>query len=321
MSTCAQHTDVPASYRCDGCGKTLCEECVEQSHALFMCRLCGELALPLGAAGPGSAPGEPASRAPSSRPLTPRILRERRRREASYSLQEALLYPFRGTGLYLYIGTVLILGVLWAVGLVAGCASLILRAGLWGLIVGLQFKIVRSTAEGDNEIPDWPDFTDIGTMIRDFATWIAIHSLQIMAMMVYGAILGASLLGGLFGAGEPKLFTWLVFAAFWWVAIAYTLMAFGAAGNYTRVHALFVHQHIPCFLACGADAVKITNLAFGFGAVVLVLRTAFESSVPLLGGVLSSLLGMYWVFLVPHLAGLLFRRHYDAMEARYWHGA
>ena len=321
MSTCAQHPDVPASYRCDGCGKTLCEDCIEHSHALFLCRLCGELAVPLDAATPASPgraiPGRPAA---SPRPATPQALRKQRKREAPYTLQEALLYPFRGTGLFLYIGTVLILGVLWATSFVAGCASLILRVGLWGLIVGLQFKIVRSTAEGDNEIPDWPDFTNMGTMIKDFATWIAIHAVQIAAMAVYGAILGASLLGGLVGAGEPRLFTWLVFAAFWWVAIAYTLMAYGAAGNYTRVHALFVHQHIPGFLACGADGVKITNLAFGFGAVVLVLRTAFESSVPLLGGVLSGLLGMYWVFLVPHLAGLLFRRHYDAMEARYWEG-
>ena len=42
---CAAHPERAAVYECDGCGKLLCEECIEEGHRLLCCRHCGERAL------------------------------------------------------------------------------------------------------------------------------------------------------------------------------------------------------------------------------------------------------------------------------------
>ncbi|MEJ2085409.1 MAG: B-box zinc finger protein, partial [Acidobacteriota bacterium] len=84
--TCERHPETTASFQCDGCGKYLCSECAEEGHRLFFCALCGERALPLEA------------EAPATTPEHKRV----GKRDAPYSLQEALLYPFRGLGGYVY---------------------------------------------------------------------------------------------------------------------------------------------------------------------------------------------------------------------------
>jgi hypothetical protein len=94
-------------------------------------------------------------------------------------------------------------------------------------------------------------------------------------------------------------------------------MAYGAAGTYSRIRVLFVHRHVQGFLAAGADAVHVTNLAFGLGAAIFMIQPVL-ARVPLLGSALASVVGTYWVFLLPHLAGLVFRRHNKRMDQLYW---
>src|SRR6187549_3606594 len=51
---CATHSQTVARFQCDGCGKLLCDACIEESHRLLLCRLCGERALPLAADAPAT---------------------------------------------------------------------------------------------------------------------------------------------------------------------------------------------------------------------------------------------------------------------------
>src|SRR5215203_7528349 len=144
---CAQHPGVDAAFRCEGCEKLLCQDCIKKGHALLFCSACGERAMPLEA-------GQPAT------------VREVTRRQAiskPYSFQEALFYPFRGVGLYMFLATLVSLGfVSFLLQYSGGCYSIVLAVGLWSLMIGLQFKIVRSTAEGENQLPDWPEYMDWG---------------------------------------------------------------------------------------------------------------------------------------------------------------
>jgi len=192
---------------------------------------------------------------------------------------------------------------------------LILRTAFILLVVGLQFRIVRSTAEGENELPDWPDFTDIGGLGRDLLTWIVIH-------FVLGAVMvGYVVLSGLSGGVtlEPNYLFCLGFAISMWLGVAFTVMAYGAAGTFTRLRSLAFHNHIRGFLAAGSDAVVATNMVFALGAVILIVRILLERAIPLLGAALSSALGTYWLLTLPHLAGLVFRRHSETMERFYWY--
>jgi hypothetical protein len=297
--TCVQHPDVPALYGCDGCGKRLCGDCIEESHALFLCRLCGERALPL----------------QEDRPASVKELAKERKLTGPYSLKDALSYPFRGTGLSLFLAVLFCTMVIWVLriliftGLVAGLLNFV----LWLMIVGLQFKIVRSTSDGDDELPDWPDFFDFGSLIQDVATWLVIYGVVIVAVAYYAA---AGLIGS-YGNLEPRFDFWLGFAVVLWLGTAFAVMAYGAAGTYSRIRVLFVHRHVQGFLAAGADAVHVTNLAFGLGAAIFMIQPVL-ARVPLLGSALASVVGTYWVFLLPHLAGLVFRRHNKRMDQLYW---
>lgn len=296
--TCMQHPGVPALYRCEGCGKRLCADCIEESHVLFLCRLCGERALPLH----------------EDRPASVKELAKERKLTGPYSLKDALFYPFRGTGLSLFLATLFCMMVIWFLRALVftGALAGLLNGILWLMIVGLQFKIVRSTSDGENELPDWPDFLDFGALLQDVATWLVIYGVVIAAVVYYG-VSGLISSGGSF---EPRYDFWLGFTAVLWLGTAFAVMAYGAAGSYTRIRVLFVHRHVQGFLVGGADSVHITNLAFGLGAAVFMIRPMLVQ-VPFLGSAMASFVGTYWLFILPHLAGLVFRRHSKRMDRLY----
>ncbi len=297
--TCVQHPEVVAAYRCDGCDKLLCTECIEESHALFLCRFCGERAMPLFA---GQA-------------TSVKDLKKQRVLTAPYSLKEALTYPLRGSGLAVYIATLVVLAFFFVLKLspVAGCTVYLYSLGFMGMIIGLQFKIVRTTAEGENDLPNWPNFTDVWTLVQDILTWLVIHS------FVYGAVIWFAIEGVSRGAlaFEPRLEFWLAFALVLWLSTAFMVMAYGAVGNYRRLKVFEFHNHVKGFITGGADAIKITNIVYAGALAVFCVRFLLEA-VPIVGQALSGMLWLYWVFLVPHLSGLLFRWHTEKMEEYYW---
>lgn len=295
MSLCTQHPEAPAVYQCDGCQKFLCGECVEESHVLLLCAHCGERALPLEA-------GQAAD------------VRELRKQEVvdqPYNLTDALLYPFRGSGPFLFAGTALGFLICWLASF--ACVGFLAYGFLGLMIIGLQFKIVRSTSDGKNELPDWPDFTDIGGLVADFFTWLVINFLQILPIIFYAY----STLAMAFGQ-KPNPVTWIGVAAVAWVGMAVALMGWGAAGSYRRIKVLSFPQHVIAYLGALPDSIQITNVTFGLLIATTAIQEVLEGSLPLLGSALSSLVGIYWIFMVPHLGGLIFRRHNDLMDKVYW---
>jgi len=293
---CAQHPETPALFRCDGCDQLLCQECVKEGHVLLFCSLCGERALPL----------------QSDQPVTTkaRIRDEAIRRP--YSLREALLYPFRGLGLYLFISTLVVFGI---VSFLASwtCAGLILFLVVFSLMVALQFKIVRSTAEGENELPDWPDYFSFLERLADLLTYVFNGILNVAPIGLFVLVFGASGLLTL----QPSLFFWMGFAVCLWVGTAMMVFAYGAAGTYGLVVSVRLVAHFQAFRATGSDAVTVTNLVFSMQALIFGLKVLLEGAVPFLGGALAGAVGVYWFFTGPHLAGLLFRRNRQALDRLY----
>lgn len=293
---CVQHPDVAAVFRCDGCGKTLCGDCIRKGHALLFCGLCGERAMPLDE-------GKPAT------------VREARRHEAvtkPYSFLDALAYPFRGSGKLMFVAAVismLFVQILLTFGM--GLWRYLLAAGFWSLMIGLQFSIVRTTAEGENELPEWPDYSDFGERLADILTYLVITLLQLGPAAAY-VFLGME---GLV-TGEAGLGFWAGFAVCAWLGAVLATMAYGAAGRFGRGSSLRLDLHVRGFLTGGADAVNAANMTFALGIAFFVLRLAFNS-IPIAGAILSGVVGAYWFFTSAHLAGVLFRRHIFALEKLY----
>jgi len=293
---CVQHPNVAAMFRCDGCGKALCGECIRKGHALLFCTLCGERALPL-------SEGQPAT------------AQQVRRLEAvtkPYSFTDALAYPFRGSGLLMFIVAValmMLIQVMLTFGI--GFWRYFFAVGFWSLMIGLQFSIVRTTAEGEDELPEWPDYSDFGERFADILTYVGIALLQFGPAGLYLFLRWETLV-----AGEPGVFFWAIFALLAWLGAALATMAYGAAGRFARPSILRLDLHTKGFVSGGADAVTAANLTFGLGAAFFVLRLAL-SAIPILGAILSGIVGAYWFFTSAHIAGVLFRRHIFRLEKLY----
>jgi hypothetical protein len=298
---CATHPQSAARYLCDGCGKHLCEECIQESHRLLLCRLCGERALPLGEDGPATV---------QERQQTQRSAAVAA--QGPYTFGKALLYPFRGSGLMMFVAALIsaaFVAFVMRVGI--GCFPLVLWLGWLSLLVGVQFKIVASTAKWQDELPDWPEYFSFGERVVEILTFVAIALLQYGPFAAYLLLLGGeSLL-------TPSLPFWLGAAGALWLGTALSVMAWGAAAVHWRRSALRVDQHLRGLFAVGGDALATVNVTFVMLGLVLVLRGMLGSAVPLVGAALAGILGLYWAFVAPHLVGLLFRRHARALHAIY----
>jgi hypothetical protein len=297
---CAAHPDRVARFQCDGCTKLLCDECIEESHRLLLCRLCGERALPLEA----SAPATTVERREAARPVS----------SGSYGIPQALLYPFLGSGPLLFVVSLLTAGgVTFLVKYsIFGCGAFVLWLLWLSLLIGIQFKIVASTAKWENELPDWPEYYSVGERVAEVLTFLVI------ALLNYGPLVAFILLfGGPQLLTTPSLPFWLGAAAALWAGTALSVMAWGAAAIHWRHSALRVDQHVRALLATGGDGLKTVNLTFLLVGLVVILRAVLGERIPILGAVVGGVLGIYWTFVAPHLVGVLFRRHAAKLHAVY----
>ncbi len=290
---CAQHPEAAATHRCDGCQRALCAQCIKSGHALLFCVVCGERALPLSGAQPASAQAVKRHAAVS----------------APYSLGAAFLYPFRGLGKYLFLAAVISIAVLKLFQ--GGGMRLALWGGFWSLMIGLQFKIARSTAEGNNELPDWPDYLDWSERFYDFLVYLILSIWQFGPLALYG-FLGR----GMIFSTDPSLLFWVGFAVVGWLGTALGAMALGAVGRFHPEQVFRIDRHVRGFFACGGDGPMFANILFGIGIATWLTRFVF-GLIPLAGAVISAILGAYWLFTSAHLAGLLFRRNHAALGEIY----
>ncbi|MCX6924057.1 MAG: FHA domain-containing protein [Verrucomicrobia bacterium] len=131
---CKFHPKIPGRFACLKCARAYCELCVNTRSTDGVqrkyCRHCGS----------------------ECQPMQPQVQREEAPPSFLGLLPRALIYPFQGSGVILLLaGTAFfyVLGYLPFIGLI-----------LTGYLFNYAKSIVTSTAEGEDDPPDWPDFTD-----------------------------------------------------------------------------------------------------------------------------------------------------------------
>lgn len=297
---CAQHPETVAGFQCDGCKKLLCVECIQESHALLLCRLCGERALPVGSEGAAT--------------VTEAAEARRQAEGMTYRLRDAFGYPFRGSGLFLFFAALISLAVVtFLMRFGIGCLPFFLWLGWLSLLIGIQFKIVETTVRWENELPDWPEYYSLWERAVEILTFLVIGGLQYGPAAAYLYAFGWE---GLMTT-EPSLPFWLGFAACLWLGTALSFMAWGAAGAHWRHLALRVDKHVQALLATGGEGLLMVNVAFVLVGLVFWLKAVLGSAIPVLGAALAGILGIYWAFLLPHLVGVLFRRNRERLHEIY----
>lgn len=283
-------------FRCESCERALCAECVQESHALFLCRVCGERALPVSADGAAT-------------------VRERRREDAiaqPYALSDAFVYPFRGLGKYLYLATLVSMAFVQFVQLGWGCLPIVIAIAFWALLIGLQFKIVRTTADGDNELPDWPEYFDWRERFREIAAYLWVSFLQFAPLVAYSYLFG----GDGFTLAEPSFVFWIGFAVVGWIGAGLALFGFAAAALSGGAAAMRIDRHLSGFVTGRGEAVTMTNLVFALGVAVFVVRSVLAQA-SIFGAAVAGVVGAYWLFTSAHLVGVLVRRRRSLFRELY----
>lgn len=294
---CTAHPDRAAEFRCTACRRRLCAECVETGHRLFFCRHCRERAVPLD----------------SESPTATNAYARQRALDRPYGFRDALSYPFRGLGRYLV--------PVWALWLTAGSllgtiGALATQAIVALLLPGLLFAIVRTTAEGDDELPDWPDYAEpfarLGEILKSLVIWLVIFA-PIWVAGHFAELSPLALVTGRAGAADLAI----LFVALG-VGLCLGVFAFGATGTHASGWLSFrLDLHLEALLSpAGPAGLATVGIVLGL-TLLRILLGLLVAPLPLLGTLLSSALGGYALVLSAHFVGLLFRRHRATLDGIY----
>jgi len=251
-------------------------------------------------------------------PATTGALASHRRRFSAYTWSEAFLYPFRGSGAYVFwtfpavIVLLSIITQLPIVGLLAGCIQLLALLAVLFILPGALFAIVRETARGENELPEWPDLSEFGERLSEVFEFI------LVAMV---ALIPTGLLVRVIGCTDQASFTafcWIVGGLASVVSIAIWLPAFGSVGAFRSFFLSFRFDlHARAVAACPGIFSRILAAALALVLVGQAVAFALLLVIPMLGIAVSAVVGLYSWFTIAHLVGLWFRWHQDELREIY----
>lgn len=294
MRHCQHHLREAARWHCPGCGRDFCEACVSTHRQggswNHFCRACGGRCEPLAVAA-NWVNGAPEAET--------RFLA---------LLPGVFAYPFRGNGPVLLAAGSAFLLVVRVVGTLSGPAAVLgLIAGVivgvfaGGYLFNYCKRIIETTANGEDALPDWPDFTDwMEDALRPF--------IQLLALLLF--VYGPWLMLGFVTVPDPRLATALAWATLVAAGVL-APMALLALTIYDRFAALNPVLLLPSMARCPVDY-GITVAGFvGLMAVVMVVESLLDwlLPLPLLPGFLATILGFYFQVVAMRVVGVFYRAH------------
>jgi hypothetical protein len=277
---CKFHPRARARFACAKCGHSFCDLCVntrlEHGRTQKTCRACGSECESLQAERPrpGTAKGFFAS------------------------LPKALIYPFTGNGVFLFLaGTVffVVLGYLPIIGFLFS-----------GYLFNYAKRIVSSSAEGNPKPPDWPDFTN----------WFDDIILPYLQFLALGVL-----------AFGPAIIVWSVFPteqANTRIVVIVAALTFGALLAPMGMLALSMFDHFGAL-----NPVSLTWSILRVPGHYLVAAGAFEFillvnvfarpwiylliPLPFLPSLVSGFLNLYFIAVSMRILGLLYANDKDKL--------
>ena len=257
------HTVVEATHRCSRCHRAWCRDCTHPSERLrgaVICPDCEGLA----------------SELPPSK--------------GSFygGLAETLKYPLEGSGFVVIVGGAILLAALdflaafSIIGWIAGFIGL-------GYFLAYYARVVESSANGDRELPDWPElhwgdlFAPVGragaVLIAAFGPGLALYLSGAESLGMAAALVGFAV------------------APMAWLSVS-------------------LHQSVwglnPAKLISGMVRVPLQYLAtFLVVLAVTAISTTVEATLgaTLIGLPLAYLVGLYGTFVAMRALGLLYHHH------------
>lgn len=294
--TCANHGDRPAVWFCDRCGEGFCEDCVRvrdfTTFQAYFCRRCGDQCRP---------PVQPVPNPTKS------FLEE---------LTRVPAYPFRGKGPYILVGgTIFFTIISWLLGtriiilhpgtgMIFGILQGILGVLFLGYFFAYAFDVAASTAGGEDEPPDWPDFGDPTEFLRPLGLVIAVVAMCFFPAVAYVIAVLSDVATG------SEALLWLLIA----VGVLFLPMAllsavlYGSLAGLNPVHLFKSITRIgPAYLA-GIVALAVVVM---LGDLLLIRNVL---GIPVLGTLVAVAVELYCVIAAMRVIGLIYACYEDRLR-------
>jgi len=295
---CKYHPHNPARYLCPKCRINFCEQCVNirasGGQSKHYCRTC----------------------AVECAPLTPAATTDEAA-EVSFTRQimGAFKYPLKGDGLILIaVGTFMLLlldgaALLARYALIYGfTARIILMVTATGYLVAYMRHILNASAQGEEEMPGWPEingfYDDIVLPFLQFVATVLVSFAPAIGLTIYAV----SQAFGNADAGDTMWLGWATTAAIV-LGCVYLPMAFTTVAMFDSVAALNPLLIIPSI----AKVPKEYVLTVVFLGLMLILNWLQQNylrtlvPVSLVAAILSGLLQLYLMIVEVRILGLLYR--------------
>lgn len=273
VPVCNVHSEAPADWRCEGCGRLGCGACVKDAtvgkvHA-GICGACGGRCVPL---------------TPEEKGIPPRSF--------FAEVPKSFAYPLRRDGLIVLTAGTLFFGLLgWIASL--SLLGFIIDVLVAGYLCAYMLKIIACSANGDDDMPDWPDLSDLWDDILVPLLW-AFFTLAFCQIPAVAYLIGVS--------HEADVLFWVLTGA----GVLYLPMGLTAVALFHTVLALnpilIVGSILKAPLAyCVASLVFL--VVYG---ISLAGQMVLAEALPLGGPILSGFVALYLMVVDMRILGMLY---------------
>lgn len=279
--SCRNHGNVLAAWRCSKCFELYCEKCVVDGRKFGVpnvkfCPVCSSKVNAL-----------------------KEELMEKKKAEKTFASEMggAWKYPLRGNGLIIMIG-----GTIFFVFLNFLLSATFLLAGfLLVFVTGYYFayaqQVISASAQGDDDLPGWPDFSDyIQDIVIPFAQGIALFAVYLLPVSVLSTKLGRDATGD-----------YLIFWAALGIALFMMPMAWLAVSMHESVMGLSPHFVIPSILKIPGHYTLVVIQLLAVAVISEATRWVLQlAGIPVLGVFLSTFVWLYFVLVMCRMLGALY---------------
>jgi hypothetical protein len=264
---CKVHPDILAEWQCEGCWGVFCSPCVKDLSVgkmrVAVCTACGERTIPL---------------TPIEKGIPPRSFFP--------EVPGAFSYPFRKKGwIMLIVGTLfftfmnLIPFVGWLIA---------------GYLCSFAIKIIACSANGEDEMPDWPDLTNVWDDI--------ILPLALLLLTLFLCLVPALAWGVGVSNQQPDAIFWILVGAgmlylpmgLLAVALFHTLLALNPV--------LVIGSILKAPLSYGVAALAFIAVY----AISLFGQTVLAEAVPYAGPALAGFVSLYLLIVAMRILGMFY---------------
>ena len=294
LEVCKNHPETLAAWRCAGCAGLFCDACVKSIRvgptSVRTCADCGERCESVTAA------------AEAAR----EEVKEKRDRNFFRRLPGAFIYPFRGTGvILLLIGGFFFGGFRFVRFLYSGVFGLLITVAVIGYLNAFMLSIINSTANGKDELPDWPGFTDFSTdIVHPYFLVLGVFAVSAFPLI---AFIGSA---WYFALGPAIVLP--VGLALTGLAALYYPMGLLAVAMYDDASGLSPAVVFPAMFKAPA-AYLVACVVLGLVLVLRGLSATLLAQIPVAGFLLDGLVSFYLIVVGMRILGLL----YFANEERF----